>query len=140
MPHDRLSEQLVETKSCSSAPSVLAHEQASSGVYSSHHALITYCRARTPKHRIQSGARVDTCCALPLCRRRLFPLLHKIVEMCTPWGVIVMAETAAEAAMTCHNNDTDPEGLNYAGEYVDEVPSSLFDGVADPGNGHLPGY
>jgi hypothetical protein len=55
-----------------------------------------------------------------------------------------MSETASEAAMTCKNNDTNPEGLNYAGEYVTEggfEEGCLFeDGAPDPGNGHLPGH
>ena len=80
------------------------------------------------------------CCTL--CR--FFPILHKIIEMCKPWGIIVMSETAAEAAMTCKNNDTDPEGLNYAGEYVTETGFDegwmFADGAPDPGNGHLPGH
>lgn len=46
--------------------------------------------------------------------------------------------------MTCKNNDTDPEGLNYAGEYVTETGFDegwmFADGAPDPGNGHLPGH
>lgn len=70
--------------------------------------------------------------------RRLFPLVHKMRDMCKPWGVTVAAETATEAQQTCKNMDTHPQGHNHEGSYTDEDDGhAMFDKNAkDPNNGH----
>lgn len=70
---------------------------------------------------------------------RMFPLVDKMCEMCRPWGIQIAAETATEAAQTCKNQDTHPEGYNNEGEYNWEDydhPLVLGKQMADPNNGH----
>ena len=76
-------------------------------------------------------------CCVMLCR--MFPLVGKISEMCRPWGITIAAETATEAAQTCKNQDTHPEGYNHEGDYTWENNSHPLvkkKKVEDPNNGH----
>jgi hypothetical protein len=69
----------------------------------------------------------------------MFPLVDKMCEMCRPWGIQIAAETATEAAQTCKNQDTHPEGYNHEGEYTweDDTHSMLDKKYRDdPDNGH----
>jgi hypothetical protein len=70
----------------------------------------------------------------------MFPLVDKMCEMCKPWGFKIAAETATEAALTCKNTGTHPEGYNNEGNYEweDDTHPLLAKGpnAADPNNGH----
>lgn len=69
----------------------------------------------------------------------MFPLVGKISELVNPWGVKVLAETAAEAQTVAAFNDTDWGGYNHAGEYVDEEDDENYLVALDKDykNGHL---
>jgi hypothetical protein len=69
----------------------------------------------------------------------MFPLVHKISEMCRPWGIRIAAETETELRQTCKNNDTDFEGYsNRANTRTEDDGHPLFENKAakDPNNGH----
>lgn len=69
---------------------------------------------------------------------RLFPLVHKMCQLCQPWGIVVSAETISEAQQTAKNQDTSWDGYNHEGEYLDEEEEfNMTDKkMPDPGNGH----
>lgn len=67
----------------------------------------------------------------------MFPLVHKIQEMCRPWNILVSAETSHESQQTCKNQDTAWTGYNNEGEYNTENDDlALLRGGPDPNNGH----
>jgi hypothetical protein len=69
----------------------------------------------------------------------MFPLMHKILEMCEPWGIYAAVESEAEAKLLAKNTDEDWTGHSCQALYQVESKSTyegLFDGSEDPHNGH----
>jgi hypothetical protein len=67
----------------------------------------------------------------------MFPIFYQVAEFCNRFGIVPVAETAAEAKKSAAHNDTDWQGFNNADAYSDEDDSNaMMDGKPDPNNGH----